>query len=865
MNFFTQNNIPKIYAYTDEHFPGMLKVGYTTKTAAERVKEQYPVKMPRQTWEIVLEEVATRENGTYFTDHDLHKRLEKKGFHRANGEWFLCTLKDLEAIIIEEKKGIVNTENRSQNFGMRPEQKEAVERTERYFTAVREEGYTPHFLWNAKMRFGKTFAAYQLALKMGWTKVLVLTFKPAVLSAWREDLQEHIDFQNWQFVSNKEEDLNPKEIDQNRPFVYFGSFQDHLGLDKKTGLIKPKNEWLHDIEWDCVIFDEYHFGAWRDKSKKIFEAIEGTDDKDKEEKKRLKEELKEFKEQEEEQKELDTEESGKTEDLSYFDENLITISTKHYLYLSGTPFRALADGEFIEEQIYNWTYSDEQKAKAEWKGENNPYASLPEMIMMTYQLPDEIKDIASKGEFNEFDLNTFFSTEKAENEHNGEKKTKKGKRNEENAIFKYQDEVQKWLNFIRGQFLGNAEAQLKQGKSKAPMPFSDSRLLDILQHTFWFLPNVSSCYAMANLLKSPKNQAFFGDYNIVVCAGAEAGIGVEALKPVAKAMGDPLKTKTITLSCGKLTTGVSVSPWSGIFMLRNSSSPETYFQSIFRVQTPWVIKNPNGETPNERVIIKNKCYVFDFDPNRALKQVVSYAQKLNTDASIPSEEKITELISFLPILAYDGENMTEIDALKVLEIAHNGTTATLLARRWESALLVNVDNITLEKLLKNQEAMDILENIEGFRNLGQDIETIITKSNEIKKNKQKGTTKDPKEKKKLSEEEKEYKSKRKQIQDKLLKFATRIPVFMYLSEYREQTLRDVITLLEPELFKKVTGIEVKDFELLERLGLFNSNLMNDAVEKFKAYEDSSLAYTGKKTYGNLRVGLFDTTKTIIEE
>ena len=123
---------------------------------------------------------------------------------------------------------------------MRPEQKEAVERTARYFTTVREEGYTPHFLWNAKMRFGKTFAAYQLALKMGWTKVLVLTFKPAVLSAWREDLQEHIDFQNWQFISNKEEDLNPKEIDQNRPFVYFGSFQDHLGLDKKQVLSNLK-------------------------------------------------------------------------------------------------------------------------------------------------------------------------------------------------------------------------------------------------------------------------------------------------------------------------------------------------------------------------------------------------------------------------------------------------------------------------------------------------------------------------------------------------------------------------------------------------------------------------------------------------
>ena len=497
---FTQNNIPRIYAYTDESYPDMLKIGYTTKTA-ERVKEQYPIKTPRQTWEIVLEEIATREDGTYFTDYELHKRLEQKGFIREAGEWFRCSIEDLQAVILEEKKGIRNTENRSQSFGMRPEQKEAVEKTAWYFNSVKEEGVIPHFLWNAKMRFGKTFAAYQLALKMGWTKILVLTFKPAVLSAWREDLQTHIDFENWQFISNREEDLSVKDIDRTKPFVYFGSFQDHLGEDKKTGGIKSKNEWVHKEDWDCVIFDEYHFGAWRDKSKDLFD----------------KEEKEEIEEIQQEIKELEAEESGKAEDFSYFDEGLLPITTKHYLYLSGTPFRAIAGGEFIEEQIYNWTYSDEQKAKVEWQGENNPYASLPRMVMMTYQIPDEIKNVASKGEFDEFDLNTFFSTE--------------GKNKE--AVFKYEDEVQKWLNLIRGQFSGNIESDLKLGKKKPPMPFSDTRLLGILQHTFWFLPNVASCCAMANLLAKAQNN-FFHDYDIVVCAGKEAGIGVEALKPVKK-------------------------------------------------------------------------------------------------------------------------------------------------------------------------------------------------------------------------------------------------------------------------------------------------------------------------------------------
>ena len=833
---FTQNNIPRIYAYTDESYFDMLKIGYTTKTAAERVKEQYPIKTPRQTWEIVLEEIATREDGTYFTDHELHKRLEQKGFIREAGEWFRCTIKDLQAVILEEKKGIRNTENRSQSFGMRPEQKEAVEKTAWYFNSVKEEGVIPHFLWNAKMRFGKTFAAYQLALKMGWTKILVLTFKPAVLSAWREDLQTHIDFENWQFVSNREEDLSVKDIDRTKPFVYFGSFQDHLGEDKKTGGIKSKNEWVHKEDWDCVIFDEYHFGAWRDKSKDLFD----------------KEEKEEIEEIEQEIRELEAEESGKTEDFSYFDEGLLPITTKHYLYLSGTPFRAIAGGEFIEEQIYNWTYSDEQKAKAEWKGENNPYASLPRMVMMTYQIPDEIKNVAAKGEFDEFDLNTFFSTE--------------GKNKE--AVFKYEDEVQKWLNLIRGQFSGNIESDLKQGKKKPPMPFSDTRLLGILQHTFWFLPNVASCCAMANLLAKAQNN-FFHDYDIVVCAGKEAGIGVEALKPVKKAMGNPLKTKTIVLSCGKLTTGVSVPPWSGILMLRNTSSPETYFQSIFRVQTPWVIKNPNGDSPNQQEIIKNECYVFDFSINRALKQVASYAHSLNVNPNVSPEEKVAELISFLPILAYDGSSMKEINAADILDIASSGTSATLLARRWESSLLVNVDNVTLQKLLSNKEALQVLENIEGFRSLSRDIETIINKSEKVKKTKKEfseaGVEMDTKTKKEITEEEKEYKSKRKQIQEKLIKFATRIPVFMYLSEHREQTLRDVITKLEPELFKKVTGIEVKDFELLQNLGLFNSVMMNDAVLKFKYYEDASLAYTGKATYEGLRfIGAFDTVVPVKE-
>lgn len=395
---------------------------------------------------------------------------------------------------------------------------------------------------------------------------------------------------------------------------------------------------------------------------------------------------------------------------------------------------------------------------------------------------------------------------------------------------------------------------LKLGQDKRPpMPFSDARLLGLLSHTLWFLPNVASCFAMANLLKQRQNR-FYHDYNVIVCAGTGAGIGLDALYPVQVSMGNPLKTKTITLTCGKLTTGVTVKPWTGIFMLRNLKSPETYFQAAFRVQSPWEVRNEIGD----KTIMKKECYVFDFALDRALRQISDYSCRLDINESNP-EAKVGEFIKFLPVLAYDGSSMKEVNAQDILDIALAGTSATLLAKRWESALLVNVDNDTLKRLLDSPEAMKALMNIEGFRNLNSDISTIINKSEAIKNAKKKKTEASQKEKKELSNEEKEIKSKRKQIQEKLIKFATRIPVFMYLTDYRERCLKDVITQLEPGLFKKVTGLSVVDFNMLCSLGVFNAPLMNDAIFKFKRYEDASLTYTGINRHAADEVGGWDTT------
>ena len=830
-NFFPQRPkvTPTIYAYrlvgVDTH-KGYLKVGYTDRTAKERIDEQ--LHTSKVNYEIVLVESAMSNDGSCFTDKDVHKLLERNGLRRLNpldrtDEWFKCSVSDVMAAILSLRTGTSNVENRTQNFEMRPEQFRAVKQTKEYFEqSLRDEpSRVPKFLWNAKMRFGKTFASYQLAKKMGLSRVLILTFKPAVESAWREDLVTHMDFEGWQYISNKDARNNNLNIDQefqradkSKPIVVFGSFQDMLGTNESGG-IKTKNEFIHATNWDLVIFDEYHFGAWRERAKELFE-----------------------KEDEEDAVNFDAEKYQKEEASNAINESWLPISTKYYLFLSGTPFRAINNGEFIEEQIFNWTYSDEQRAKVEWKGSGNPYLALPRMVMLTYRMPDEIQEVAKQGEFDEFDLNLFFAAD--------------GKG--EDARFKYENEVQKWLDLIRGSYLPASIDDLKLGQDKRPpMPFSDTRLLNVLSHTLWFLPNVASCFAMANLLKQKQNR-FYHDYKVVVCAGTGAGIGLDALYPVQASMADPLETKTITLSCGKLTTGVTVKPWTGIFMLRNLKSPETYFQAAFRVQSPWEVKNEDGD----KTIMKNECYVFDFALDRALRQISDYSCRLDINESNP-EAKVGEFIKFLPVLAYDGSSMKEVDAQDILDIALAGTSATLLAKRWESALLVNVDNDTLKRLLASPEAMKALMNIEGFRNLNSDLTTIINKSEAVKKAKKENPNPTPKEKKELSDEEKEMKSKRKQIQEKLIKFATRIPVFMYLTDYRERCLKDVITQLEPGLFKKVTGLSVADFNMLCTLGVFNAPLMNDAIFKFKRYEDSSLTYTGINRHAGDEVGGWDTT------
>ena len=824
--------VPQIYMYDDTSFPGWIKIGQTTRAdVRKRIDEQHPITEPHKTYHLLWHDNAFYADGSgeSFSDHDLHEMLRRMG-KELIGEWCRCSLREAKAAYVAVRHRDTQVETvRDLDYKMRPEQELAVQQTADYFAMMdaeeaergRRDACAPrpsHYLWNAKMRFGKTFATYQLAKRMGAKRVLVLTFKPAVEDSWRDDLLRHRDFEGWRYYSSRMDERFPS-LSSPKPLVVFGSFQDYLGRDK-YGNIKTKNEWVHSIDWDLIVLDEYHFGAWNDNAKSLLDLGDAD-----------------AKRRQAEEDEVMSESGIDVESGRAWDDEDIPITGKHFLYLSGTPFRALATGEFMESQIFNWTYQDEQARKEAVGG---PYLEMPTMVMMTYQMPQDLGAMIEQWDMDGFDLNEFFRAE--------------GK------TFVHEKAVQKWLDIIRGKtpIYGDNSSPLNE---HPPLPFEDTRLLDLCAHTMWFLPNVASCDAMEALLRRPAN-GFYQTYQIINCSGSKAGIGVDALGPVRDAMGEnPLTTRTITLTCGKLTTGVTLRPLGGLLMLRNCSSPETYFQTAFRVQSPWTATDKGD--PTKKTILKPTCYVFDFAPNRALREVVTYANQLDVDSNRRITDKVNDFINFLPILQFDGSSMKRVDATEILDFVDNGTSGTLLARRWNSAQLVNVDNATLQRVLDNPEALATIMKIEGFRALGSDIiENIVNRAERIKKLKREAGD-NPKKKKELTAEEKEYRSKRREVQEKLMKFATRIPIFMYLTDYREESLEDVIRKLEPSLFERVTGLTIDDFDLLLRVGVFNRAQMNDAILKFRRYEDASLAYTGVNRHASdTRIGLMDSTVPI---
>ena len=794
---------------------GLIKVGDTTKAdVLQRIKQQLGTAYPKlEGVTLLLDAEAQRNDSTTFRDHDVHRALVAKGI-RKDAEWFEATVDEVQAALVAVRNGQSYDGTRTADFGMRPEQEDAVAQTAGYFRSHADDGHAPRFLWNAKMRFGKTFTTYQLAREMGWSKVLVLTYKPVVQTAWKEDLLTHVDFEGWRFVDR---DSSPEDrddaADSSEPVVWFASFQDMRGKTA-DGNIKKHNEIIHLIEWDAIVLDEYHFGAWRDSARELYDPTET-----------------EIAEAEE------PDESVTEDDLG--------LTARHYLYLSGTPFRAITNGEFTEDQIFNWTYVDEQREKEHWDGAAgpNPYIDLPGMQIFSYDIGTDAAEWAADGEFDGFSLNEYFRA----------KKVSPTSKSTAAGAYEFEDSarVHEFLEMLRGTLPELMKLQIVGGQ-KPPFPYQAPVFAKAITHAVWYMNDVAACFAMRDALQKHQH---FKTYEIVVAAGSGVGMGVAAKPPVVDAIDRAAKagTGSITLTCGKLMTGVTVREWGAILMLRSLKSPETYFQAAFRVQSPWSKRLPDGTVE----VLKDPVYVFEFDPNRALTLVGEYGMRLGSLGDTTPQEAIGQLLNYLPIFAFSGGTMTPLDAEAVLDWATTGIGATALAQRWNSPLLVNINEQTLTKLLDNPDLLEALGKIEDFRNLANTAEKIVTSSKLLKKAKREND--DGKLTKGQKKEQSETAKRRKEIREKLQKLLSKIPVFMYVTQIREQALKDIILGVDGDLFERVTGLTVTDFKLLNEIGVFNRIQMEAAIYQFRAFESASLEYAAKPGAPRVErpIGLWD--------
>ena len=646
--------IPMIYAYTVPGVPylvGMTKVGYTElQTVEERVWQQTHTAHIKADIRWRQSAMYTDGSGEYFTDHDFHAFLVRSGVVRdPKTEWFHAKPEDLrtrlDAFALRE---LPEAKSERAPYVLRAEQAEAVARTKAYF----ERGGT-EFLWNAKPRFGKTLSAYDLVLQMGFRKVLVVTNRPTIANSWAEDFQKFIAWQSDLLFVSETDALSGKPgvytRDEYVNFLlshpekdsgmvafeslqglkgssYFGGVYDKLGWMSKSGYVDASGKKQAGLSFDLLIVDEAHEGVETAKTERAFDYID----------------------------------------------------RKYTLYLSGTPFKALASARFSADQIYNWSYADEQRAKASWQGEDfNPYERLPRLAMYTYQVSPMIYDAVSQGaqisdeesvDF-AFDLNEFFRVNEA-------------------GRFVHEEEVKKFLRTLA---------------SNEKYPYSTPELRAELLHTLWILDRVASAKALARLLsKDP----VLSEYEIVVAAGDGVTEPTEketekALDRVKKAIAE--HEKTITISVGQLTVGVTVPEWSGVLMLCNWSSPSQYMQAAFRAQNPCKLRRrvSDGKKVREEYVRKETAYVFDFDPARTLVIFDEFANNLSPRTAGGAgmgedrRENVRQLLNFFPVVGEDDEGrMVELDAEKVLSIPRRLKSQEVVRRGFMSNFLFqNIHNI----------------------------------------------------------------------------------------------------------------------------------------------------------------------------
>lgn len=641
--------VPMIYAYTTPEIArhnGWTKIGYTEQAVEKRLKQQ------AHTIDVVYHEewkgnaVYDDGSGEIFSDKDFHAYLRKLGIeNNRENEWFHVDGVESQKRFFEfrSNRGIVKGGDTVIPYVLRNEQIRAVSQTEEYFKS----GKGKEYLWNAKPRFGKTLSVYELCKKLEAENILIVTNRPAIANSWYSDYERFLGTQSgYQFVSNtdslkgkslvisREDYVKTNSISDNPYFcIEFVSLQDLKGSIYFGGDHDKLKE-VADMDWDILVIDEAHEGVDTYKTDVAFEHIK----------------------------------------------------RKYTLHLSGTPFKALANDKFPDDAIFNWTYADEQSAKRDWnnpEGVENPYATLPQLNMFTYQMSEVIRDeleqgIEIQGETEEyaFDLNLFFETK--------------------NGQFIHESSVDKFLNALT---------------TLPKFPFSTEELRNELKHTFWLLKRVDSAKALAKKLEQ---HPIFGEYKVILAAGdgvmddgEAADFEEESRKSFDKVVAAVKNyERTITLSVGQLTTGVTIPEWTAVLMLSNVKSPSLYMQAAFRAQNPCLFSY-NGEFYR-----KKNAYVFDFDPARTLIIFEEFANDLSAktsdgrgDAQI-RKENIRELLNFFPVVGEDenGE-MVELDAEKVLSIPRKIRSQEVVRRGFMSDFLFqNISHV----FHAPQEVIDII-------------------------------------------------------------------------------------------------------------------------------------------------------------
>ncbi len=609
--------VPMIYAYTTPGIPyheGWTKVGYTeAQTVRDRINQQTHTANIR--WNLEWQDNAIYKDGSgeSFTDHEFHAYLEKESVPREPGtEWFHETGAHLRTYFDAFASREISVSSEELDYELRQEQADAVKMTKEYF----ENGGT-EFLWNAKPRFGKTLSSYDLVRQMGYTNVLIVTNRPSIANSWAEDFHKFIGWRKKLAFVSETDSLKGK------PGV--------LSRDEYMKAIsKAKDDAPGMVAFESLqgLKGSVYFGGKFDKLSWI--AKEYTD-RDGRKHKGIDFDL------------LIVDESQEGIDTMRTDRAFRNIQRKHTLYLSGTPFKALASDQFAENQIYNWSYADEQEAKNNWdKEEYNPYEKLPKMEMYTYQISNMIYDQVQRGiDLSDedtvdyaFDLNEFFLTN-------------------ESGKFVHEEEVKKFLHAL---------------VTNEKYPYSTPELRQELSHTLWLLNRVASAKALAKLLKV---DPVFSEYEVILAAGdGKLDDEDENEKSFDKVKAAITKhEKTITLSVGQLTVGITIPEWSGVLMLCNLQSPSAYMQAAFRAQNPCTI-SVNGQQMR-----KETAYVFDFDPARTLIVFDEFANNLSPrtadgrGTADDRKDNIKRLLNFFPVLGEDDEGkMVELDAAQVLSI-----------------------------------------------------------------------------------------------------------------------------------------------------------------------------------------------------